>query len=87
MYRCVLFVKIPVERWCIVLFKDVLRAEMKRKDVSVIKLAYALGTTRSYVYQLLNGEIKEPTLSRALKISAVLGISIDRLVKEVDFEK
>jgi hypothetical protein len=79
--------KIPVERRYIMLFKDVLRAEMKRKDVSVIKLANALGTTRSYVYQLLNGEIKEPTLSRALKISAVLGISIDRLVDKVDFEK
>lgn len=68
------------------LFKDALKEEMKRKDVSVISLANALGTTRSYVYQLLNGEIKEPTLSRALKICSVLGITIDVLVKEVDFE-
>lgn len=65
------------------LFRDVLRTEMKEKDVSVIRLAERLNTTRSYVYQLLNGEIKEPTLNRALDICDALDISIDELVEKI----
>lgn len=64
-------------------FRDVLRTEMKEKGVSVIRLAERLNTTRSYVYQLLNGEIKEPTLNRALDICAALDISIDELVEKI----
>lgn len=65
------------------LFRDVLRTEMKEKGVSVIRLAERLNTTRSYVYQLLNGEIKEPTLNRALGICDALDISIDELVEKI----
>lgn len=65
------------------LFRDVLRTEMKEKGVSVIRLAERLNTTRSYVYQLLNGEIKEPTLNRALDICDALDISIDELVDKI----
>ncbi|MES5161060.1 helix-turn-helix transcriptional regulator [Fannyhessea vaginae] len=65
------------------LFRDVLRTEMKEKGVSVIRLAECLNTTRSYVYQLLNGEIKEPTLNRALDICDALDISIDELVEKI----
>lgn len=65
------------------LFRDVLRTEMKEKGVSVIRLAEHLNTTRSYVYQLLNGEIKEPTLNRALDICDALNISIDELVEKI----
>lgn len=65
------------------LFRDVLRTEMKEKGVSVIRLAERLNTTRSYVYQLLNGEIKEPTLNRALDICDALDISIDELVEKI----
>ena len=65
------------------LFSDVLRTEMKEKGVSVIRLAECLNTTRSYVYQLLNGEIKEPTLNRAIDICDALDISIDELVEKI----
>lgn len=65
------------------LFRDVLRTEMKEKGVSVIRLAERLNTTRSYVYQLLNGEIKEPTLNRALDICDALDMSIDELVEKI----
>lgn len=65
------------------LFRDVLRTEMKEKGVSVIRLAECLNTTRSYVYQLLNGEIKEPTLNRAIDICDALDISIDELVEKI----
>ena len=65
------------------LFRDVLRTEMKEKGVSVIRLAERLNTTRSYVYQLLNGETKEPTLNRALDICDALDISIDELVEKI----
>lgn len=68
---------------CTMLFKDVLRAEMKEKGVSVIRLAERLNTTRSYVYQLLNGEIKEPTLNRALGICDALDISIGDLAEKM----
>lgn len=68
---------------CTMLFRDVLRTEMKEKGVSVIRLAERLNTTRSYVYQLLNGEIKEPTLNRALDICDALDISIDELVEKI----
>lgn len=65
------------------LFRDVLRTEMKRKGISVIKMAESLQTSRGYVYQLLNGEIKEPTLNRALEICDALDISIDELVEKI----
>ncbi len=65
------------------LFRDVLRTEMKEKGVSVIRLAERLNTTRSYVYQLLNGEIKEPTLNRALDICDALKISIGDLAEKM----
>lgn len=65
------------------LFKDFLRTEMKRKGVSVIKMAESLKTSRGYVYQLLNGEVKDPSLNRALEICNVLNISIDDLVEKI----
>ena len=65
------------------LFRDVLRTEMKEKGVSVIRLAERLNTTRSYVYQLLNGEIKEPTLNRAIDICDALKISIGDLAEKM----
>ncbi|KXB33949.1 DNA-binding helix-turn-helix protein [Atopobium deltae] len=65
------------------LFKDFLRAEMKRKGVSVIKMAEGLQTSRGYVYQLLNGDVKDPSLSRSLEICEILNISIDELVEKI----
>lgn len=65
------------------LFKDFLRAEMKRKGVSVIKMAEGLQTSRGYVYQLLNGDVKDPSLSRSLEICNILNISIDELVEKI----
>ena len=65
------------------LFRDVLRTEMKEKGVSVIKMAEGLQTSRGYVYQLLNGEIKEPSLSRSLEICNILNISIGELVEKI----
>lgn len=65
------------------LFKDFLRVEMKRKGVSVIKMAEELQTSRGYVYQLLNGDVKDPSLSRSLEICRILSISIDELVEKI----
>ena len=65
------------------LLKDFLRAEMKRKGVSVIKMAEGLQTSRGYVYQLLNGDVKDPSLSRSLEICEILNISIDELVEKI----
>ena len=65
------------------LFKDFLRVEMKRKGVSVIKMAEGLQTSRGYVYQLLNGDVKDPSLSRSLEICSILNISIDELVEKI----
>lgn len=65
------------------LFKDFLRVEMKRKGVSVIKMAEELQTSRGYVYQLLNGDVKDPSLSRSLEICSILNISIDELVEKI----
>lgn len=65
------------------LFKDFLRVEMKRKGVSVIKMAEGLQTSRGYVYQLLNGDVKDPSLSRSLEICNILNISIDELVEKI----
>lgn len=65
------------------LFRDVLRTEMKRKGISVIKMAEGLRTSRGYVYQLLNGDVKDPSLSRSLEICRILNISIDELVEKI----
>lgn len=65
------------------LLRDVVRTEMKEKGISVIQLAECLHTTRSYVYHLLNGEIKGPTLKRALEICDALGISVNELVEKI----
>ena len=65
------------------LFKDFLRVEMKRKGVSVIKMAEGLQTSRGYVYQLLNGDVKDPSHSRSLEICSILNISIDELVEKI----
>ena len=65
------------------LFKDFLRTEMKRKGISVIKMAEGLQTSRGYVYQLLNGDVKDPSLSRSLEICSILNISIDELVEKI----
>lgn len=65
------------------LFKDFLRTEMKRKGISVIRMAEGLQTSRGYVYQLLNGDVKDPSLSRSLEICSMLNISIDELVEKI----
>lgn len=65
------------------LFKDFLRTEMKRKGISVIRMAEGLQTSRGYVYQLLNGDVKDPSLSRSLEICNILNISIDELVEKI----
>ncbi len=45
---------------------------MARKKVAPVELARRLGRTRSYVSQLLNGQIREPKLSASLEIAKAL---------------
>jgi transcriptional regulator with XRE-family HTH domain len=56
------------------------------KPVSISTIAWATGIDRSYLSRILRGD-KEPTLSNARKIAAVLAMGIEELMALIDERK
>jgi transcriptional regulator with XRE-family HTH domain len=49
---------------------------MRERGVKQVELARAIGRSRSYVSQLMSGEVKEPSLSTAYAIADALGVNV-----------
>lgn len=65
------------------LYQDVIKDALKRKNMNASELAQKIGTSRGYISQMLSGKVKDPSLSRSLEICRILNISIDELVEKI----
>ncbi len=61
-------------------YNEALRHLMKEHGVRQVDLANAIGRSRSYVSQLMSGEVKEPTLSVAFAIADAIGVPLQTFV-------
>ena len=61
-------------------FGHALTIVMARKRVSPVELARRIGRSRSYVSQLMSGNIKEPKLSAAFLIADALDVPLQTFV-------
>lgn len=57
-------------------YNEALRHLMHERGVKQVELARAIGRSRSYVSQLMSGEVKEPSLSTAYAIADALGVKV-----------
>lgn len=57
-----------------------LKLFLVKKDMTVKKLSEKAGVDRSYIYRLINDEIKTPSLEILQKISKALDVNINELV-------
>lgn len=57
-------------------YNEALRHLMHEKGMKQVELAEAIGRSRSYVSQLMNGAVKEPTLSMAYAIADALDVTV-----------
>ena len=57
-------------------YNEALRHLMRERGVKQVELARAIGRSRSYVSQLMSGEVKEPLLSTAYAIADALGVKV-----------
>lgn len=69
------------------LYQDVIKDALKRKNMNASELAQKIGTSRGYVSQMLSGKVKDPSFKRTLAICRVLGLSIESLAELIDDEK
>ena len=53
---------------------------MKEKNITVYKLSKMINYDRTNLKKILNGEIKEPTISTVIAIADALEINIDEIV-------
>lgn len=53
---------------------------MKEKNITVYKLSKMINYDRTNLKKVLNGEIKEPTISTVIAIADALEVSIDEIV-------
>lgn len=68
-------------------YGDVLKRLLDEKGVTNAELARRIGKSRSYVSQLQNGKIAEPTFSMAIEISNALDTEIEYFVVRLDDEE
>lgn len=61
-------------------YNEALRFLMKKHGVRQVELARAIGRSRSYVSQLMSGEVKEPSLSTAYAIADAIGVPLQAFV-------
>lgn len=57
-------------------YGQALRAILKEHHVTQAELARAIGSSNSYVSQLMVGKVKEPSISIASKIADALGVTV-----------
>ena len=53
---------------------------MKERNITVYKLSKMINYDRTNLKKILNGEIKEPTISTVIAIADALEVSIDEIV-------
>lgn len=63
--------------------REAIRAEMQRRNESVIALAKRMGVTRAYIYQVINGERAKVPDSLA-KVLDALGLELIARPKDDD---
>jgi len=66
-------------------YGEALSILLEAKDMTKADLARSIGRSRSYVSQLVNGKVKEPTITLAFAISDALGVRLEdfrRLMSE-----
>lgn len=61
-------------------FKENLKIELSYKDMTVKELAFASGVNKRTIDQYLSAAAKMPSAENAVKIAAVLGVSVEYLV-------
>lgn len=61
-------------------YGDVLRRMLENRRMSAGELAEMIGVPRQSVYSLINGNAKEPKLSRALAIAKALGVPLQDMI-------
>ena len=61
-------------------FKENLKIELNYKDMTVKELAFASGVNKRTIDQYLSAAAKMPSAENAVKIAAVLGVTVEYLV-------
>lgn len=69
------------------LYQNIIKDALKRKNMNASELAQKIGTSRGYVSQMLSGKVKDPSFKRTLAICRVLGLSIESLAELIEDEK
>lgn len=69
------------------LYQNIIKNALKRKNMNASELAQKIGTSRGYVSQMLSGKVKDPSFKRTLAICRVLGLSIESLAELIEDEK
>lgn len=69
------------------LYQNIIKDALKRKNMNASELAQKIGTSRGYVSQMLSGKVKDPSFKRTLAICRVLGLSIESLAERIEDEK
>lgn len=67
-------------------YGDVLKILLKEKQVSNAELARRIDKSRSYVSQLINGKIDEPSFGLAIDIADALDTNIEYFVVSLEDE-
>lgn len=69
------------------LYQDVIKAALKRKNMNACELAQKIGTSRGYISQMLSGKVKDPSFKRTLAICRALDLPIVSLAELIENEK
>lgn len=54
--------------------------ELTRKRMTVLRLEEVSGVPRGTIYDIMDGDTREPKASTLAKIAAALGVTIDKLL-------
>lgn len=66
------------------LYQDVIKDALKRKNMNASELAEKVGTSRGYISQMLSGKVKDPSFTRTLAICRILDLSIESLAELIE---
>ena len=62
-------------------YGQVLGRLIKERNISKAELARRIGKSRSYISQLINGKVSEPSLSLAFAIADALDVDVNYFVE------
>ncbi|MDU4970278.1 MAG: helix-turn-helix transcriptional regulator [Atopobium minutum] len=61
-------------------YAQALRTLLAKSGLSQADLAKGINRSRSYISQLLNGKVKDPSINTAYAISKVLGVQLQDFI-------